>query len=87
VALTAGGALEIRSGPETQAKAPRARLTDGAGSPVQGPPGTPDGWLVLTGALRRIEHLAPGGYTLAVVGGSTKAVTVSEGGTAIVELP
>ena len=42
VALTAGGALEVRSGPETQARAPRARLVDAGAVPVQSP-FAPDG--------------------------------------------
>ena len=87
VALTPGGTLEIRSGPETQANPPRARLTDGMGSPVQGPPVGPDGFLALAGAVDRLEHLPPGGYTLAVEGRPAKPVTITEGGTSIVELP
>jgi hypothetical protein len=87
VALTQGGTLEVRSGPQTQALAPRARLLDGAGSPVVGPPLGPDGYVSLAGATRRLEHLAPGGYALAVEGGPTKPFTVAEGGTAVVELP
>ncbi|HEY6549503.1 MAG TPA: carboxypeptidase regulatory-like domain-containing protein, partial [Vicinamibacteria bacterium] len=87
VALGQGGTLEVRTGPDTQARAPRARLLDGAGSPVLGPPIGPDGFVALTGATRRLEHLAPGGYALAVEGGPTKPFTVAEGGTAVVELP
>lgn len=86
VALTPGGTVEIHSGPETQARAPRARLVDSHGTPIA-PPFSPDGWVILTGAARRFEHVAPGSYTLFVDGGPTKAVSVAEGGVAVVELP
>ena len=87
VALTAGGALDIRCGPETQARVPRARLLDGSGTPVGQPPFSPEGWFTLTGPVRTLAHLAAGSYTLFVEGGPTKAVGVTEGGTAVVELP
>jgi hypothetical protein len=87
VAFTPGGTLEIRSGPDTQARAPRARLLDSSGAPVTLGPFGADGGMALTGAVRRLEHLAPGGYTLSVEGGPTKAATITEGGLAIIELP
>jgi protocatechuate 3,4-dioxygenase beta subunit len=87
VAFTPGGALEIRSGPDTQARAPRARLLDARGTPVPQPPFGLEGWMVLSGAVKRLEHLAPGGYTVVVEGGPTKAANVTEGGEAVVELP
>jgi len=87
VAFTPGGTLEIRSGPETQSRAPRARLLDSSGAPVpQGPFGS-DGGLTLSGSVRQLEHLAPGTYTLVVDGGPTKAASVTEGGVALIELP
>jgi hypothetical protein len=87
VALTPGGTLEIRSGAETLGRPARARLLDAAGAPVLKPPFRMDGWVALGAAVTRLEHLAPGGYSLAVEGGPTKPVTVTEGGTAVVELP
>ena len=87
VALTPGGAVEIRSGPETQARASRARLVDAGGAPVTQFPLSPDGWVTLTGGVRRFEHMAPGSYTLFVDGGPTKPVGVTEGGMAVVDLP
>ena len=87
VAFTAGGALEVRSGPETQARAPRARLVDAGAVPVAQPPFAPDGWITLAGPGRTFAHLAPGRYTLFVEGGPTKVVSVAEGGVATVDLP
>jgi hypothetical protein len=87
VVLTAGGALEIRSGPETLARGPRARLVDAGGSPVGPGPMGGEGWFTLAGPSRTFAHLAPGAYTLFVDGGPTKAVAVTEGGAAVVELP
>ena len=87
VALTAGGSLEVRSGPETQARAPRARLVDAGGVPVAQSPFAPDGWVTLSGPGRTFAHLAPGSYTLFVEGGPTKPASVAEGGVAQVELP
>jgi hypothetical protein len=89
VAFSAGGVLDIRSGPETQARSPRARLLDGALQPVLnlglGPGG--EGFFVLAGASKRIEHLAPGAYTLVVEGGPTRPLTIDEGRVLEVDLP
>jgi len=88
VALTPGGALEIRSGPETLADGPAvARILTAAGAPYSFSPTSPDGRIVLDAPLRRIGNLIPARYTVAVEGGEPRPVTITEGGTAVVELP
>jgi hypothetical protein len=87
LAFTPGGTLEIRSGPETAGRAPRARLLDARGTPVSRPPFGMEGWISLGGPVTRLEHVAPGGYSLVVEGGPTKPVNVAEGAVAVVDLP
>jgi hypothetical protein len=87
VALGEGGTLEIRSGPATVAAQPRARLLDATGAPVAEPPVGPEGTFVLTGAVRRFEHLPPGRYSVVVEGGPSKETSVAEGALAVVDLP
>lgn len=88
VALTPGGTLEIHSGPQTLARGTAtAILRTSTGAPAPLSIFATDGRLTLSQAVRQIENLAPGGYTLAVDGGATKSLTIPEGGRALVELP
>jgi protocatechuate 3,4-dioxygenase beta subunit len=87
LAFTPGGTVEIRVGPGTLSRSPQARLLDSAGMPFPVGPFSTDGWFALSTPDRRIEHVTPGGYTFVVADGTSKQVTVTEGGTAVVELP
>ncbi len=87
VSLSPGGSLEIRMGPETKAlPAARVRLLSTSGIPYGVDP-SPDGWFPALGGDRRIPNVEAGVYVVAVEGGASKNVTVTEGGAAVVELP
>ena len=86
--LTPGGTLEIRCGPETLARPEAsARLLDATGALYLPWVWSPDGTLRLTQPLRRVEHVAPGRYTLVPDVGGEQRVEVGEGQTATVTLP
>ena len=88
VSLTPGGSVEICSGPKTLATGTaRAQVLTAAGAPYPLNLFAPDGTVVLSTAIRRIDNLAPGGYVLAVAGGDPKSFAVREGAVTVVELP
>jgi len=88
LAFAAGGGIEVRVGPETRALGnPRARLVQPGGATYLLSVFDEDGVLQLSSSVRRLEDVAPGAYTLAVEGGASRAVSVTAGGTAVVQLP
>ena len=88
VSLTAGGTLEVASGPETLGRpGSRARLLGGDGLPYFLNIFSLEGWLSLGQPLRQFENVAPGTYTLAVENGPTRQVEIREGGATRLELP
>ena len=88
LALTPGGSLEIQAGPQTLAlPKPTARLLGPGGRPHAWNVFSPDGAISLGEAVRSLENVAPGRYTLAVDGGATRELTISEGGRTSVALP
>ncbi|MBL8113089.1 MAG: carboxypeptidase regulatory-like domain-containing protein, partial [Acidobacteria bacterium] len=89
VTFTPGGAVEIRSGAETQGKAlagAKARLLRG-GQPYRWSPFSVNGEIGLQAAQRRLDNVAPGAYTLQIDGGASKSFNVTEGGTVVVDMP
>lgn len=88
VVLTAGGTLEVTSGPETLGRpGSRARLLAADGLPYFLNIFSSEGWLPLGQPLRQFENVAPGTYTLAVDGGVTRLVEVREGAISQIALP
>ena len=88
LALTPGGSLEIQAGPQTLAlPKPTARLLGPGGRPHAWNVFSPDGAISLGETVRILENVAPGRYTLAVDGGATRELTISEGGRTSVALP
>lgn len=90
LALTPGGALEIRLGSQTlpAGGSVTLRLLNASGQTHLLSPFWLDGTLVVTTAQRRIAAVAPGRYTLVVEGKSlSKEVVIAEGGETLVELP
>jgi len=88
LALTPGGALEIQAGPQTLAIPEAAGVLVGAdGRACLWNPFTTDGKIRLTGPSRSLENVPPGAYTLRVVGGASRELTITEGGRATVSLP
>jgi hypothetical protein len=87
IGFTPGGTVEVRVGPETLARHTQARLLDSSGAPYPVNPFSPDGWFALSAAVRRLEHVTPGEFVLEVAGGPSKPLSVTEGGTAAVDLP
>jgi hypothetical protein len=87
IGFTPGGTVEVRVGSETLARHTQARLLDSSGAPYPVNPFSPDGWFALSAAVRRLEHVTPGEFVLEVAGGPSKPVSVTEGGTAAVDLP
>ena len=85
VALTPGGLLEIHAGEKTTVLA-RLKLLTSSGDPC---PVTrsEDGTFVLGLPVLRFDNVAPGAYTLQIVGGDTRSLSVREGQTTLVELP
>jgi hypothetical protein len=87
VALTPGGAVEIRAGEASRAKG-SATLHDALGRPHPLRAFGEEGRVVLPASgVATLGNLAPGTYTLAVEGVAPKAFTVTEGGRTVVELP
>ncbi len=88
LALTPGGALEIQAGPQTLAIPEAAGVLVGAdGRPCLWNPFTTDGKIRLTGPPRSLENVPPGAYTLRVLGGASRELTITEGGRTAVSLP
>jgi protocatechuate 3,4-dioxygenase beta subunit len=88
LALTPGGALEIQAGPQTLAIPEAAGVLVGAdGRACLWNPFTTDGKIRLTGPSRSLDNVPPGAYTLRVVGGASRELTITEGGRATVSLP
>ena len=86
--LTPGGALEIQAGPQTQALPEASAVLLGAdGRPCLWNPFTPDGKIRLTGPSRSLDNVPPGAYTLRVLGGASRELTITEGGRTAVSLP
>jgi protocatechuate 3,4-dioxygenase beta subunit/5-hydroxyisourate hydrolase-like protein (transthyretin family) len=87
-ALTPGGTLEIRVGPDTLAlPQPEARLYRPDGRVYLPSIFSTDGAIPLGSPVRRMEHVAPGHYVLAVEGGARQEVEVGEGAVSVVALP
>lgn len=94
ITLTPGGSIDISAGPKTLATGTaRATLKTASGVPYPYTVFNLDGRVAVSAdgsgqkGFRRIENVAPGGYTLAVDGGASKVFTVMEGGLTPVELP
>ncbi|HEV7499449.1 MAG TPA: carboxypeptidase regulatory-like domain-containing protein, partial [Vicinamibacteria bacterium] len=88
VAMTAGGAIEIRSGPATLAHGNvGAQVLASGGQPYPFSLVAPDGRLTLAASVRRIENLGPGSYVLQVDGGAARPFDVQVGGLTVVTLP
>lgn len=86
LALTPGGALEIRAGTRTpQSATVRLQLPNGTPYP-SGPFGS-DAALPLGGPVRLLEHVAPGTYTLLLDDVPSQMVTIREGATTTAQLP
>jgi protocatechuate 3,4-dioxygenase beta subunit/5-hydroxyisourate hydrolase-like protein (transthyretin family) len=87
-ALTPGGTLEIRVGTDTLAlPQPEARLYRPDGRVYLPSIFSTDGVIPLGSPVRRMEHVAPGRYVLAVEGGARQEVEVGEGAVSVVALP
>lgn len=89
VLLTPGGSVDVLVGPETRGLPnARGRLVSASGAPYALNAYSVEGWIPLAGTSQRhLQNVAPGAYTFAVEGGAAKAVTVTEGGRSVVELP
>ncbi len=86
--LTPGGSLEIQAGPETLARPDAAaRLLLPGGQPYFYSAFSADGLIRLPQPVRRLDNVAPGSYTLQVVGGPARPVEVREGVLTTVALP
>jgi hypothetical protein len=87
-ALTPGGALEIRVGPETQARpGAQGRLLGLDGRPYLASIFSTDGAIRLGSPVRRLANVAPGRYSFVVDGGAPEEVEVREGAVAVLALP
>ncbi|MBL8113362.1 MAG: carboxypeptidase regulatory-like domain-containing protein [Acidobacteria bacterium] len=87
VAFTPGGTLEVRPGPETEARLAaggRVLLFGADGRPYSG---SLTGQIYVRPPVVRVENLAPGSYVLRVEGGTERTLVVKEGGTTPVVLP
>ena len=88
LALTPGGSLEIRVGPQTLAlPQASARLLGGDGRVYMWSAFTTDGTIRLAGPVRRLDNVVPGRYVLEVEGGTRQDVDVREGTPSVVSLP
>lgn len=89
ILLTPGGSVDVLVGPETRALPnARGRFVAASGAPYALNAYSVEGWIPLAGTSQRhLPNVAPGAYTFAVEGGAAKAVTVTEGGRSVVELP
>ena len=87
-ALTPGGTLELQVGPQTLAlPQPQGRLHRPDGRVYLASIFSTDGVIRLGGPVRRLEHVAPGRYVLAVDGGARRDVEIREGASSVVTLP
>jgi protocatechuate 3,4-dioxygenase beta subunit len=85
--LTPGGALTIKSGPETLALPQASVRLLGANGQVYLPSiYSNDGSIRLNGPVRLLENVAPGRYTVSLNGGDGPQVDVREGESAAVQL-
>jgi large repetitive protein len=88
ISLTPGGNVEIHAGPKTLAAGTATgQIRTAGGQPYSFTLFNTDGRITLSTAVRRLDSFAPGSYVLAIDGGTAKSFTVTEGATAIVELP
>ncbi|MEO6325005.1 MAG: carboxypeptidase regulatory-like domain-containing protein [Thermoanaerobaculia bacterium] len=89
VTLTAGGNVEIRSGPKTLAggTGTQARFLTASGVSYAYSLFAADGQVALASPVRRLENFAAGSYILALTGGDSKPFSVREGGSTLIELP
>lgn len=87
--LSAGGTLEVRCGPQTQARpGARLRLIDGAGRPLLPTIFAAGPDVPLGQPLRRLENLPPGRYSIVLdVGGEPARVELHAGATSVLNLP
>ncbi len=87
VALTPGGAVEVRAGEVSRGKG-SATLRNAAGQPHPLRAFGEDGRVFLPASgVATLGNVAPGSYTIAVEGVAPKGFTVTEGGRTVVELP
>lgn len=88
LALSPGGRLELRCGPETLARPnASARLLGADGQPYPLSIFALESAWPLAQPISQIEHLAPGRYTVVLDNGVRKTVDVTESQTTVVELP
>jgi protocatechuate 3,4-dioxygenase beta subunit len=88
VALTPGGHLEVHTSPGSVPPGGfRCQILGANGAPYAFAMFSPDGRFVVSTAVRRIENIASGSYTLSVEGGKPATFTIAEGGTSVVDLP
>jgi protocatechuate 3,4-dioxygenase beta subunit len=87
IALTPGGAVEIRAGEASRGKG-SATLRNALGQPHALRAFGEEGRVFLPASgTSTLSNLTPGSYTLAVEGVAPKGFTVTEGGRTVVELP
>ena len=87
VALTPGGAVELRAGEAARGKG-SATLRNAAGQPHPLHAFGEDGKVFLPASgVATLSNVAPGAYSIAVEGVAPKGFTVTEGGRTVVELP
>jgi protocatechuate 3,4-dioxygenase beta subunit len=89
VTLTPGGTIEIRLGPELAAmRGAKAQLLSADGEPCSPDAfGPADGTFRIADPVQLLGPVSPGRYTLAVDGGLTRELEVTEGETTVVVLP
>jgi hypothetical protein len=86
--MSAGGDVEIHAGASTLQGGPvRVQVLGAEGAPYPFAFGAPDGGLVLTAPVRRLEGLAPGRYLLRAAAGEPQPFVVEAGRLAVVTLP
>ena len=87
VALTPGGAVEVRAGEALRGKG-SATLRNSTGQPHPLRAFGEDGKVFLPASgVATLSNVAPGSYTIAIEGVAPKGFTVTEGGRTVVELP
>jgi protocatechuate 3,4-dioxygenase beta subunit len=88
LALTPGGTLELRAGPQTLARpSASGRILREDGSTYYPWVFSPDGVIRLAGVVRRVENVAPGRYRFVGEGFPPRDFEIAEGGTSSVSLP
>lgn len=88
IALTPGGRLELHCGPDTLARPnAAARLLGADGQPYPLSVFASDAAWPLLHPISQLDNLAPGRYTVVLDNGTSKSVAITEGQTAVVELP